>query len=120
MSEPTMSTQSQPNPTPAGEVHLDHFKKHIRQAIGVFVALMVLTLVTVGASYIQLGRTGNIILAMIIATFKASLVAAIFMHLVAEKQMVIRVLIFTAIFFAALFALTLFSLSDIVNPSNVP
>src|SRR5436309_10392085 len=106
MSEPTMSTQSQPNSTPAGEVHHDHFQKHIKQAIGVFVALLVLTLVTVGASYIQLGHGGNIILAMIIATIKAAMVAAIFMHLMAEKRMVFRVLIFTVIFFAGLMFLT--------------
>ena len=43
---------------------------------------------------------------MIVATFKATLVAAIFMHLSAEKKMIYRILIFTGLFVLALFWLT--------------
>jgi cytochrome c oxidase subunit 4 len=103
-----------------GEAHLEHFHKHIRAAIGVFVALLVLTAVTVGASYIHLGHEGNIVLALIIAAIKAGLVAAIFMHLIAEKRMVFRVLAFTVIFFAGLFLLILFTFGNAVDPSRVP
>lgn len=119
MSEPTTNPPSQPNATHSG-VDLEHFRKHIRSAIGVFVALLVLTVVTVGASYIRLGKSGNIILALIIATFKAGLVAAIFMHLMAEKRMVFRVLLFTVIFFAGLLFLTLGTLHDSVSTVHVP
>src|ERR1051326_7196966 len=100
MSNAPINPEPQPTAAHGDPAHLEHFQKHIKQAIGVFVALLVLTLVTVGASYIQLGHGGNITLAMIIATIKAALVAAIFMHLMAEKRMVFRVLIFTVIFFA--------------------
>lgn len=45
-------------------------------------ALLVLTGVTVGAAYVNFGSsTINLVIAVIIATFKASLVALFFMHL---------------------------------------
>ena len=47
----------------------------------VFGALLVLTLLTTGAAFINLGAHWNIILALAIAIVKASLVAAYFMHL---------------------------------------
>ena len=47
-------------------------------------ALLVLTGITVGAAYIDLG-SGNVVVALIIATIKASLVALFFMHLRWEK-----------------------------------
>ncbi len=43
--------------------------------------LLALTVITVGASYVNLGHTGNLIVALLIATIKASVVAMIFMHL---------------------------------------
>ena len=49
----------------------------------VFGALMFLTVVTVVASFeiFHIGDVGNMVIAMFIATIKASLVATIFMHL---------------------------------------
>lgn len=59
----------------------------IPMLVGTFVALVVLTGITVGAHYaIDLGETGNIIIAMVIATMKASLVLALFMHLLYDKR----------------------------------
>jgi len=48
------------------------------------IALLILTIVTVGASYIDFGA-GNIVIALFIATVKAMLVALFFMHLRYEK-----------------------------------
>jgi len=48
------------------------------------VALLILTGVTIGASYIDLG-SGNVVVALIIATIKASLVVLFFMHLRWDK-----------------------------------
>jgi cytochrome c oxidase subunit 4 len=48
--------------------------------LGIFGALIVLTLLTVRVSYYDFG-SANIIIALVIATMKASLVAAFFMHL---------------------------------------
>jgi len=47
---------------------------------GIFGALVVLTLVTVKVSYYDFG-SANIIIALLVATMKASLVAMFFMHL---------------------------------------
>ena len=44
--------------------------------------------------------------AMVVATFKAGLVAAIFMHLSSEKRAIYRILIFTFFFVLGLFWLT--------------
>ncbi|HZT34649.1 MAG TPA: cytochrome C oxidase subunit IV family protein [Nitrososphaera sp.] len=67
----------------------------------VFAALLALTVVTVGLSYVNLTHTGNIIAALIVATFKALLVALFFMHLKYEG----RLLRFTAIFPLILFCI---------------
>src|ERR1700733_14119080 len=48
--------------------------------IGIFAALICLTIATVKVSYYDFG-SANIVIAMLIATMKASLVAAFFMHL---------------------------------------
>jgi cytochrome c oxidase subunit 4 len=61
-----------------GQVHA-----HISSARfywGIFGALVVLTLLTVKVSYYDFG-SANIIIALLVATMKASLVAAFFMHL---------------------------------------
>jgi cytochrome c oxidase subunit 4 len=51
---------------------------------GIFLALIFLTVVTVRVSYFDFG-SANIIIAVLIATVKASLVAAFFMHLRHDK-----------------------------------
>ncbi len=48
-------------------------------------ALMVLTAITVGASYVDFGAA-NLIIAVVIATIKASTVALIFMHLLYDEK----------------------------------
>jgi cytochrome c oxidase subunit 4 len=61
-----------------GKVHA-----HISSArfyLGVFGALIVLTFITVKVSYYDFG-SANTVIAILIATMKASLVAAFFMHL---------------------------------------
>ena len=63
-------------------------------------ALMVLTVVTVAVAYVNLGEPANIILAMAIATVKASLVAAFFMHLRWDKPFNSVIFISTILFLA--------------------
>jgi cytochrome c oxidase subunit 4 len=52
--------------------------------LGIFGGLIVLTLLTVKVSYYDFGAA-NIVIALVIATMKASLVAAFFMHLRYDK-----------------------------------
>lgn len=47
--------------------------------LGIILTLMVLTAVTVGAAYVELGPW-NIVVALVIATLKATLVVLYFMH----------------------------------------
>ena len=69
--------------------------------------LMVFTVITVALSYFDFGsHKANIAVGMFVATIKAAMVALIFMHLSAEKQLIYRVLIFTGLFVLALFWLT--------------
>ena len=94
--------------------HAHDIKKHLKVYIGVFVALLVGTLITVAVSRFDLGHAGNISLALIIAVLKAFLVAGFFMHLVSEKKPIYTILVFTAFFFVGLMALTIWSMHD--NP----
>lgn len=87
---------------PHGEAHQDspeEFKKHLRQYYAVFVALLCLTAITVGVSYLKLNRPLAIGVALFIASIKAGLVAAVFMHLISEKKVIFAVLGLTAFFF---------------------
>ncbi|HKB15331.1 MAG TPA: cytochrome C oxidase subunit IV family protein, partial [Planctomycetota bacterium] len=52
-----------------------------RLYLSILLVLVLGTAVTVAASNVDLGRPGNIALAMLIASAKASCVAAFFMHL---------------------------------------
>lgn len=75
--------------------------KHVRTYIMVFVALMVLTVITVAVSYLDLSTGPAVALALLVALVKGSLVACYFMHLISEKKLIYTVLIFTVIFFIA-------------------
>lgn len=90
-----------------------HVEKHVRQYLIVFAALLVLTIVTVLASRIDIGMAGGIILALIIASVKGTLVAGVFMHLFSDKRKIVYVvLIYTGIFLLVLFLLTALSYGD--------
>src|SRR5215203_6890597 len=85
--------------------HAADIDKHVRIYITVFVALMVLTIVTVAVSRLHLPVHVAVSLALLVATIKGSLVACYFMHLISEKRLIIAVLALTAVFFVALLAL---------------
>ena len=82
-------------------------KEHLRVYVMVFVALAVLTVVTVAISYIQLPTALAISVALVVATVKASLVAGYFMHLLSEEKVILWLLVLCAAFLVFLFALPL-------------
>jgi len=89
------------------EEYAHNVQKHVRGYLMVGATLLTFTGITVALSYVNFGTSkANIAVAMLVATFKAGLVAAIFMHLAAEKRLIYRVLIFTGLFVFALFWLT--------------
>ena len=89
-------------------------QEHIRTCRFVFVILLIFTIITVAISYVDFGNDHvNLGIGLLIATFKAFLVAAYFMHLISEKKLIYTVLTFTGVFFVGLMFLTLFSYADI-------
>ena len=96
----------------AGGHHGHDVSKEIRKYMIVFGALMVGTVVTVLASYVDFGGASiNIAVALLIASVKAALVAAFFMHLIDERKLVYGILGATVFFFVGLMYLTLWSSS---------
>jgi caa(3)-type oxidase subunit IV len=96
------------DPHAAPDDHAAHnVAKHVRKYLLVGLTLVTFTAITVWLSYVDFGtQKMNVTVAMLVATFKAGLVAAIFMHLSNEKQLIYRILIFTAFFVLGLFFLT--------------
>ncbi len=82
--------------------HEGEHQVHIKSYLMVFAALGVLTVVTVAASYLDVSTTVGIIIGLLIATVKGTLVACYFMHLISEKKTILMTLILTAIFFVVL------------------
>ena len=85
--------------------HAADIDKHVRVYIIVFVALMVLTVVTVLIARVHLPVPLAVSVALLVATIKGSLVACYFMHLISEKKLILAVLVLTGVFFAVLLAL---------------
>ena len=85
---------------------------HVKGYLTVFGALLVLTAVTVGASYLELSTTGTVVLAIAIATIKAALVALFFMHLKSERPAIYWTLGLTGVLFVALFGFVLWTEAD--------
>ncbi len=99
----------------------DHsdISKHVRLYIGIFAALGVLTVVTVLVSFLHIGaadsHTGNMLLGMAIALVKASLVAAIFMHLKWERKIIYITLIICVVLFAVLMVVPMLTIADTMH-----
>src|SRR3954464_7220940 len=92
--------------------HAADIDRHVRVYITVFVALMALTIITVGISYLHLPVPMAVTAALLVATVKGSLVACYFMHLISEKKLIYAVLALTAAFFVALVLLPLLTVHN--------
>ena len=84
----------------------------VRGYMFVFGALLVLTMATVGVSYLRLPDAPAVVIGISIALTKAALVAMYFMHLKGEKPMVYWPLGLTAFLFVGLIAGLLLSEGD--------
>lgn len=102
-----MSDQVAHEPT---EEHLAHghdnspeaIRREMRKYLYVLGALAVLTIITVAISQLHLPTHQAILLALVVATIKGSLVAAFFMHLISERRLIYAVLVMTIFFFGML------------------
>lgn len=74
--------------------------------LGVFGALLVLTLATVGQSYVDLGKA-NLLAVVVIASLKASLVVFFFMHLNHDSRFNALIFVGSLFFIGVFFAYTM-------------
>ena len=94
--------------------------KHVRTYIIVFATLLVLTFVTVAVSYLHLSVGPAVAVALVVASFKASLVALFFMHLISERQVILMILGLTVAFAVVLLLLPVITNLDHITASNMP
>lgn len=86
--------------------------------LGVAGALFILTILTVAVHFIHIPAPWSIVVAMGIAIFKATLVAAFFMNLYWDERFNTMLLIASIVFFALLVGLTL--LDTLFRPEVMP
>jgi cytochrome c oxidase subunit IV len=98
---------------------VDDIKKSVKTYFMIFGALMVLTIITVGVSYVHLPVAAAVTVALIVATIKGSLVALYFMHLVHERKVIYWVLMLTVIFFIFMMFVPLLTNSNKI-PGTTP
>ena len=97
----------------SAEHTVEHVQQQVRTYFIVFLSLLVLTVVTVAVSRIHLPVAAGVVVALIVASLKGTLVAGIFMHLFDDKfPFIFKVLVFSAIFFIVMIALFLFGYFD--------
>jgi cytochrome c oxidase subunit IV len=84
----------------------------VRGYMFVFGALLLLTVATIGVSYLRLPETPAVAIGLSIALVKAALVAMYFMHLKSEKPMVYWPLGLTAFLFVGLLVSLLLAEGD--------
>ncbi len=89
----------------AAHAHGGHDEHHglahttpVKLLVGVLAVLMILTVVTVAVTSVDLGASGNLIVAMVIATIKAALVVSFFMHLVWDKKLHLILFLISVLF----------------------
>ena len=92
--------------------HAAHIDQQVRRYMVVFVTLLAMTVLTVGVSYLHLEVHEAVLVAMVIACFKASLVLLFFMHLISEEKVIFIVLAFTVAFFIVLMVVPILTVLD--------
>lgn len=75
--------------------------------LSVAAALMVLTVITVLVAKVDLGGW-NVVVALLVAGFKASLVALFFMHLLYDKKIYLLILLTSVLFLVLFMSFTMF------------
>jgi cytochrome c oxidase subunit IV len=93
------------HPSGSGD-HVPHVLD-LKVYLATFGALLVLTAITVGASYVDFG-SANILIALLIATIKAATVALMFMHLKYDHRFHAIIFSFSLIFLAIFIAFTMY------------
>jgi cytochrome c oxidase subunit IV len=99
----------------------ESIRKSLRTYWMIGAALFAFTVITVAVNQVHLAVPAAITVALIIATMKGSMVAAVFMHLKAERLWIYGALILTVIGFIILMTVPFFTVSDSIGtPIHVP
>jgi cytochrome c oxidase subunit 4 len=99
----------------------DDVRKSIKTYLMIGGALFVFTGITVAANLVHLAVPAAITVALIIASMKGSMVAAIFMHLSDEKRWIYAALLLTLAGFLVLMTVPIFTVNDTIGtPVHVP
>ena len=104
-------------------MHTDsgHHSPNVRLYLMIGAALLVFTVITVAVNQVHLAIPAAITVALIVACIKGSMVAAVFMHLSAEKRWIYGALILTVIGFLILMTVPMFTIKDTIGtPVHVP
>lgn len=94
--------------------------RRVKTYILVFVALLVLTVITVAIARLHLPPAQAVTVALIVASIKGTLVAGYFMHMFSERKLIYWVLGFTVAFFLAVLLLPLFTTTDPITLPPAP
>jgi len=90
----------------------------IRNYVLVWFVLIIMTILTAAVSFFELPHMfWNIVVALVIATFKATLVVLLFMHAIASSRLTWIVISFAVVWLGILFLLTL---TDYLSRGIVP
>jgi caa(3)-type oxidase subunit IV len=128
MSDHTATAEHKTDAAHGHDEHHGSVLSHVKPYLIVGAALFVFTAITVALSYIHFDKIGifvwafnligvhgftiNIVIGMLVATFKVCLVGAWFMHLKQEKGTIWTPLLFTFFFVAGLFLLFALAYAD--------
>ena len=97
---------------------VDDIKKSVKTYYMIFGALMLFTVITVAVSYLHLPIVLAILVALVVATIKGSLVALFFMHLSHERKIIYWALLLTVVFFVFLMFVPLLTNLDRIPGSE--
>jgi caa(3)-type oxidase subunit IV len=105
MSDSLLSHALPISPEAPADAH--HLRREQKRYLAVYAALIAGTVLTVAMYYVHFSEVWQTVgVALLIATAKASFVAAIFMHLWHGQRDVYKILFFTGVFAAALLGLS--------------
>jgi cytochrome c oxidase subunit 4 len=109
-------SQHAPSTTPGAHAagHHDH-SNDWKLYLGILIALLILTVVTVSAASFDFG-SANVIIAVLIATCKATLVALFFMHLRHDSAVNAIIFLSSLLFLSFLLILCLIDIGSRIEP----
>ena len=97
------------------EMSVEEVQKHVKTYVMVFASLLVLTGVTVGVFYLHLTIGAAVVVALLVASVKGSLVACYFMHLISERGLIYWSIALCAFLFIALLLVPVITVHESVG-----